>query len=149
MSDDDGIRLALGGLAVAITDEQGPDGEPVDLGRWGRLVLETAHEEGVSAGTIDVLMVDVETITALNVEHMGAVGPTDVLSFPLDDSDDLELPGVTRHVGDIVLCPEIAIRQAPGHAGTPDAEFVSDSRRAPPPRTRPRRTRRNRRNAIP
>ncbi|MCL4162757.1 UNVERIFIED_CONTAM: hypothetical protein GTU68_063311 [Idotea baltica] len=62
----------------------------------------------------------------LNVEHMGGTGSTDVLSFPLDDGDEfsIDLPGVQLHLGDIVLCPEVAERQAPLHSGTTEHEIT-------------------------
>jgi probable rRNA maturation factor len=48
---------------------------------------------------------------------MGSNGPTDVLSFPIDSGDDLD-DADERLVGDIVVCPAVAARNAPRHAGT-------------------------------
>ncbi|MEZ5228665.1 MAG: rRNA maturation RNase YbeY [Acidimicrobiales bacterium] len=80
--------------------------------------------EGVPQGRIDLHLVDADTITELNVEHMGASGPTDVLSFPLDD-DPFALPDDEPSIiGDLVLCPSVAVAQAPEHAGTVDAELA-------------------------
>ncbi len=50
---------------------------------------------------------------------MGKTGPTDVLSFPMDDEP---MPGVPTLLGDVVVCPEVAAAQATEHAGTSDAE---------------------------
>lgn len=47
------------------------------------LAVRTVLDEGVSAGQIDLHFVDTEIISALNEEHMGGSGPTDVLSFPM------------------------------------------------------------------
>lgn len=69
---------------------------------------------------LSILLVDLDQMTALHVEWMDEPGPTDVLSFPMDElrpgsaredhvSDDLESE---RILGDIVLCPEFAIEQA-------------------------------------
>ncbi len=77
----------------------------------------------------------------MNSEHMGKVGPTDVLSFPLDGIEviDAQGPGaLTRGparphpdhddmptlLGDVVVCPAVAARQAPDHAGTLDDEIA-------------------------
>jgi probable rRNA maturation factor len=48
---------------------------------------------------------------------MGSAGPTDVLSFPIDSGDDLD-DADERLVGDIVICPAVAARNARSHAGT-------------------------------
>ena len=65
---------------------------------------------------------DRDEIAALNVEHLGKAGPTDVLSFPLDD--DEPQPGVPVLLGDVVVCPAVAADQALSHAGTLDDELA-------------------------
>ncbi|QNE89978.1 rRNA maturation RNase YbeY [Corynebacterium incognita] len=67
-----------------------------------------------------ITCVDLDTIADLHVRWMDLEGPTDVMSFPMDeltpghqggrpDAPAPELPGM---LGDIVLCPEFAQRQA-------------------------------------
>jgi probable rRNA maturation factor len=61
-----------------------------------------------------VLFVDEEAMTKLHVEWMDEPGPTDVLSFPMDelrpgDDDKPSDPGL---LGDVVICPTIAAQQA-------------------------------------
>jgi probable rRNA maturation factor len=53
-------------------------------------------------------------MAVLNQEHMGHEGPTDVLSFPIDGVD----AGPDGLLGDVVVCPAVARRNAPDHAGT-------------------------------
>ena len=76
----------------------------------------------------------------LNKRFMGADGPTDVLAFPLDDpidagrwpdsgstGPDREPPEVAELpmlLGDVVVCPAVAARQAPEHAGSYDDELA-------------------------
>jgi probable rRNA maturation factor len=60
-------------------------------------------------------------MAALNEEHMGATGPTDVLSFPMDDQP---VAGVPTLLGDIVVCPDVALDQSAEHAGTFDDELA-------------------------
>lgn len=93
------------------------DGEHPDL---CEVVKQTLLDEGVTTGRVDMLFLDSPEMTALNVEHLGGTGPTDVLSFPIDgvDSDDAE-----PHIGDIVICPEVAKAQAPDHMGDEQAEL--------------------------
>ncbi|HSK26062.1 MAG TPA: rRNA maturation RNase YbeY [Jiangellales bacterium] len=61
-----------------------------------------------------VLLVDVATMEQLHQQWMDEPGPTDVLSFPMDElrptpDDEEPEPGL---LGDVVLCPEVAARQA-------------------------------------
>lgn len=63
---------------------------------------------------LSVLLVDEEAMSALHEQHMGEEGPTDVLSFPMDElrpgsAEDPSPPGL---LGDLVLCPPVAVRQA-------------------------------------
>ncbi|MFZ4510883.1 MAG: rRNA maturation RNase YbeY [Candidatus Nanopelagicales bacterium] len=69
---------------------------------------------------LSILLVDEEEMARLHVEWMDEAGPTDVLSFPMDDlrAGDPSGPRVEGILGDIVLCPTVAARQggAAGHA---------------------------------
>jgi len=59
---------------------------------------------------LDVLLVDEEEMTQLHIKWMDEPGPTDVLTFPMDElRPHSKEPGI---LGDIVLCPQVAIRQA-------------------------------------
>ena len=62
-------------------------------------------------------------MATLNAEYMGAEGPTDVLSFPVDDPTEVP-DGVPVLLGDIVLCPAVADRQAAAHTGDYDTELA-------------------------
>ncbi len=59
---------------------------------------------------LNVLLVDEQEMTDLHIEWMGEDGPTDVLSFPMDEiRPHSNSVGI---LGDIVLCPSIAREQA-------------------------------------
>jgi probable rRNA maturation factor len=63
---------------------------------------------------LSILFVDTEVMTDLHVKWMDEPGPTDVLSFPMDElrpgrADDPTPAGL---LGDVVLCPEVAVEQA-------------------------------------
>ncbi|MFW2382742.1 MAG: rRNA maturation RNase YbeY [Acidimicrobiales bacterium] len=119
------VDLGEAGVTVEFSDER-VDAQPLDPNLLAGLVgaVQTTLEgEGVQSGSVDVIAVDVPTITELNQHHMGHAGPTDVLSFPLDDPSEGDSFGFRPHVGDIVVCPEVARQQAPGHAGTVEAEL--------------------------
>jgi probable rRNA maturation factor len=62
--------------------------------------------EGVGEGELGLAFVTSEEMRALKSEHLGIDEATDVLSFPLDGTDDLP-EGIPRALGDVVLCPEV------------------------------------------
>jgi probable rRNA maturation factor len=75
--------------------------------------------------TVSLAFVDKDHMTRLHVEWMDEPGPTDVLSFPMDDlrpgSEDGPAPlGI---LGDIVVCPAIAENQAISAGHEPAAEL--------------------------
>jgi probable rRNA maturation factor len=63
-----------------------------------------AASAGIDAGHLAVEFVTPERIAELNGTHRGKDGPTDVLSFPVDESG---LPIGPRELGDVVICPEL------------------------------------------
>ncbi len=69
--------------------------------------------EGLGDGEVGVIFVDEARIAELNGAHRGKPTATDVLSFPIDGHDPLP-SGMPRQLGDLVVCPAVAIAQ-----GTP------------------------------
>jgi probable rRNA maturation factor len=130
---------AEGDLEVFGVDEQ--DDQPVDLARWVDLARNVLTDAGVRGeAELSLLFVDEAYISDLNQRHLGGTGPTDVLAVPLEDPLDpgrwpdagstgpdreptarTELPVL---LGDVVLCPAVAARQAPEHAGSYDDELA-------------------------
>ena len=60
-----------------------------------------AASAGVDDAHVAVEFVDPERIAELNLAHRGKPGPTDVLSFPVDEHDAIG----PRELGDVVICP--------------------------------------------
>jgi probable rRNA maturation factor len=61
---------------------------------------------------LSITLVEESRIEELHIQWMDLPGPTDVLSFPMDEmkpNSSSDGPGI---VGDIVLCPEFARKQA-------------------------------------
>ncbi len=108
------------GAVVVAADEQ--DEVAVDVDRWCRLARAVLTTEG-ARGELTLTFVDRDEIALLNREHLGKVGPTDVLSFPLDPADEPSA-GLPVLLGDVVVCPAVAAGQAPEHAGTLDDELA-------------------------
>src|SRR3546814_3006185 len=76
-----------GDIEVFGVDEQ--DAEPVELQRWVDLASNVLRDSGVRGeAELSLLFVNEEVIAELNGRFMGADGPTDVLSFPIDDPID-------------------------------------------------------------
>lgn len=94
----------------------------LDVDRWCRLAHDVLRAEG-RGGELTLTFVDRDEITELNAEHMGQTGPTDVLSFPLDGDAALDGdPTVPTLLGDVVVCPAVAARNAADHvAGATEA----------------------------
>jgi len=107
-------------VTVVVGDEREVDVAPIDLDRWGGLAGAVLAAAGAD-GELTLTFVDDDEIAALNAEHMGKAGPTDVLAFPLDDEPT---PGVPTLLGDVVVCPGVAAGQFAEHAGTFDDEIA-------------------------
>jgi probable rRNA maturation factor len=116
-------------IDVFAADEQ--KARPIDVARWADLARRVLAARGVKGETeVSLLFVDEETIAALNQQFLGKTGPTDVLSFPIEDdpgpsgrSPDLggSGPGTSPEegpvslLGDVVICPAVAGRNAAEH----------------------------------
>ncbi|CAN5667275.1 rRNA maturation RNase YbeY [soil metagenome] len=122
-----------GWLEVFVSDEQ--HDQPVDVTRWSRLAHDVLTARGVRGeAELSILFVDEAAIAELNRRFLAGDGPTDVLAFPIDDDlaelsslPDPSTTGPDRQppaadeapvlLGDVVICPAVAARNAPDHAG--------------------------------
>jgi probable rRNA maturation factor len=77
-------------------------GSALPAARVREAVAYAAASAGIADGHVAVAFVDPERIANLNAEHRGVAGPTDVLSFPVDE--DAAAAG-ERELGDVVICP--------------------------------------------
>ncbi|GAA4484348.1 rRNA maturation RNase YbeY [Microbacterium panaciterrae] len=80
-----------------------------------RLTERNLAELNVSADAdVAIVLVDEGAMEALHVQWMDEPGPTDVLSFPMDElrPGTLDRPTPAGLLGDIVLCPQVAETQA-------------------------------------
>ena len=99
-------------MTIEISNESGIE---VDETVLLRLMENNLSELHVSADAdVAILLVDEGAMEALHVQWMDEPGPTDVLSFPMDElrpgTDDMPTPAGL--LGDIVLCPQVAETQA-------------------------------------
>ena len=98
--------------AVLISDRQSA---PVDVDALASLARQTLLAEGLSEVELSLSFVDEAEMEDLHVRYLDEPGPTDVLSFPLDDEageDGLRL------LGDVVIAPAVAARNNPDDPGS-------------------------------
>ena len=60
---------------------------------------------------LSITLVDEDRIEELHIQWMDLPGPTDVLSFPMDEMKPNSAGDGPGIIGDIVLCPEFAAKQ--------------------------------------
>jgi len=81
-------------------------GVAVDEAGAAELARRILGAEGIDEGELGLSFVGAAEARALKREHLGVDETPDVLSFPIDERDELPA-GVPRQLGDVVLCPEI------------------------------------------
>ncbi|GAB7191358.1 rRNA maturation RNase YbeY [Kineococcus sp. NUM-3379] len=109
-------------MSVEVADESGfaeaRGVDQVEIAALARHVLDAMRVH--PQAELSVLLVDEEAMERLHVQWMDEPGPTDVMSFPMDQlrpgrEGETSAPGL---LGDVVICPQVAARQAAaaGHA---------------------------------
>jgi probable rRNA maturation factor len=125
-------------IDVFAADEQ--EDHPIEVARWAKLSQQVLTARRVKGETeVSLLFVDEEAMAALNQQFLGKSGPTDVLSFPIEDepgptgrSPDFggSGPGVSPEegtltlLGDVVICPSVAAVNAVEHEVSLDDEIA-------------------------
>ena len=99
-------------MSIEINNESGAQVDEGALQRLATYALDHLHVH--QDADLAILMVDEAAMEQLHVQWMDEPGPTDVLSFPMDElrpgtEDQMTPPGL---LGDIVVCPQVAIVQA-------------------------------------
>lgn len=109
-------------MTVEINNESGAE---VDEQRLVALALFAMDSLRIHPqAELSILLVDTDTMAAYHEKYMDEPGPTDVLSFPMDElrpPKDGEEPPLGM-LGDIVLCPEVTAAQASDSNRTPEQE---------------------------
>jgi len=121
-------------VSIEVLNESGLD--LVDVRRTQQLAAFVLDRMRVHPqAELCVTAVDEDTIAELNAKWMEKDGPTDVLAFPMDELR----PGKVNEepeegvLGDLVLCPAVAIRQAeeaaakgqPGHTAIAELDMLT------------------------
>jgi probable rRNA maturation factor len=125
-------------VTIEIANESGVTADEVALASVSRFVLDRLRIHPLAE--LSVLLVDEAAMTKLHMDWMEEPGPTDVLSFPMDElrppsmggahgargagEDGGPEPGL---LGDVVLCPQVAAVQAKeaGHSPQEELELLT------------------------
>ena len=76
-------------------------------------------------GEVSIAFIDDEAISELNLNYRGKAGPTDVLSFALEEGDEFVTPpDAPLMLGDIIISAERAKAQADEYGHTLEREIV-------------------------
>ncbi|HEY2237631.1 MAG TPA: rRNA maturation RNase YbeY [Streptosporangiaceae bacterium] len=125
-------------MSIDIANESGVEVDEVALAAIARYVLDELHIHPLAE--LSVLVVDEKAMTELHERWMGEPGPTDVLSFPMDELRPPHLGGGNAGragaeepgpdpglLGDVVLCPPVAAAQAreAGHSAQAELELLT------------------------
>ncbi|WP_030233636.1 rRNA maturation RNase YbeY [Streptomyces sp. NRRL S-350] len=98
-------------MSIDIANESGWDADEESILDVARFALDKMRIHPQSE--LSVILVDAAAMEELHIQWMDLPGPTDVMSFPMDElrpgKDGEELP--QGLLGDIVLCPEVAEQQ--------------------------------------
>ncbi|QBE47427.1 rRNA maturation RNase YbeY [Leucobacter triazinivorans] len=99
-------------MSVEINNESGVSIEEARLQRLAAFVLESLHVHPDTE--LGVVLVDEAAIEQLHLQWMDEPGPTDVLSFPMDELRPGRVDAQTPAglLGDVVICPQVAQMQA-------------------------------------
>lgn len=99
-------------MSIEVNNESGHEVDEAEFAALARFVLDQMHVHPQT--DLSILLVDTEVMTDLHVKWMDEPGPTDVLSFPMDElrPGRADEPTPAGLLGDVVLCPQVAVEQA-------------------------------------
>ena len=114
-------------MTIEVLNESGVELDELRTQRLARFVMDRMRVHPLAE--LCVTAVDEDTIAELNQRWMEKDGPTDVLAFPMDELR----PGLVNEdpeegvLGDLVVCPEVARRQAEeaGHPVGDELELLT------------------------
>jgi probable rRNA maturation factor len=108
-------------MQVRVTSHRDPESLLLDaFARLGEFVL--TLEEVPAEAELSIALVSIEEMAHLNEQYRGVAGPTDVLSFGCDEPCAAG-SGEPITLGDVIIAPEVAERQASELGTTVEAEL--------------------------
>jgi probable rRNA maturation factor len=111
-------------VSIEINNESSVAVDEAALQRLATFALDQLHVH--PDAELAILLVDEGAMEQLHLQWMDEPGPTDVLSFPMDElrpgTEDSPTPAGL--LGDIVVCPQVAIAQAEAAGHSPLDEML-------------------------
>ena len=99
-------------MSTEVNNETGVTIDAAEFAALADHVLRVMHV--TPRAELSILFIDPEPMAELHERWLDLPGPTDVMSFPMDElrpgTPDHETPAGT--LGDIVVCPQVAAKQA-------------------------------------
>lgn len=92
----------------------------IDSHQVEEIIKNVLLQEAETADEVSVNLISKEAICLLHEKYFNDPTPTDCISFPMDDADELPY----RILGDIFVCPEVAIEYANQHCEDPLMELT-------------------------
>jgi rRNA maturation RNase YbeY len=114
-------------VSIEINNESSVPVDEAAILRLATYALDTLHVH--PDAELAIVLVDEGAMEQLHVQWMDEPGPTDVLSFPMDElrpgTEDEQTPAGL--LGDIVLCPQVAMGQAEqaGHSTLDELQLLT------------------------
>jgi probable rRNA maturation factor len=111
-------------VSIEINNESGIEVDEHAFQRLSTFALDQLHVH--PDAELGIVFVDEAAMEQLHVQWMDEPGPTDVLSFPMDELR----PGTEERqtaaglLGDIVVCPQVALSQAETAGHSPLEEML-------------------------
>lgn len=99
-------------MSIEVNNESAVQVDEEQLQRLATFSFDIMHVH--PDAELAILLVDEAAMEQLHVQWMDEPGPTDVLSFPMDElrPGTAEEPAPPGLLGDVVLCPQVAQLQA-------------------------------------
>ncbi|MDR3202195.1 MAG: rRNA maturation RNase YbeY [Bifidobacteriaceae bacterium] len=114
-------------MSIEILNETEARLDPLEFAELARFVLDSLNVH--PQAELAVTFVDTDTISQLHERWLGEPGPTDVISFPMDEirPGEPDEPSESGMLGDVVVCPEVAREQAKtaGHTAVEEMELLT------------------------
>ena len=111
-------------MSIEINNESGVEIDEQVIQRLSVFALDQMHVH--PDAELAIVFVDEAAMEQLHVQWMDEPGPTDVLSFPMDElrpgSEEALTPAGL--LGDIVVCPQVAVAQAETAGHSPIEEML-------------------------
>ncbi|MGN0128218.1 rRNA maturation RNase YbeY [Glutamicibacter soli] len=99
-------------MSIEVNNETEFDVDLADVNKLAQSVMSAMYLHPETE--VSIVFLDEDAMSALHVQWMDLEGPTDVMSFPMDElrPGREHAPSEAGILGDIVICPSVAQAQA-------------------------------------